>query len=96
MKTMAFLTYFMNDCSLCVCENSKYAKSVVNNSVIVRGEVINDEDSVATNVTNTIPAYVMSTVSINSTYKKVICEIDHYILNTLLLLTILLFMIAIF
>ena len=40
-------------------------------SVIMCNEIINVTDSVSTNVTITVPTNAMSTVSINSDYKKV-------------------------
>ena len=54
----------------CICENSKYLKSIVENSVIC-DEIVSVTDSVSTNVTNMISTNVMSTVSINSGDKKV-------------------------
>ena len=51
--------------SACVCENSRYLKS------IMCDEIINVPYSVETNVTNTIPKNVTSTVSMNSDDKKV-------------------------
>ena len=54
----------------CICENSKYLKSIVENSVIC-DEIVSVTDSVSTNVTNMISTNVMSTVSINSFDKKV-------------------------
>ena len=50
--------------STCICENSRYLKS------IVCDEIINVTDGGLTNVTNTIPTNVTSTVSINSDDKK--------------------------
>ena len=41
----------------CICENSRFLKSIVDNSGI-----INAADSVAANVTNTVPADIMKTV----------------------------------
>ena len=55
----------------CICENSKYLKSIVENSVIICDEIVIVTDSVSTNVTNMISTNVMSTVSINSFAKKV-------------------------
>ena len=54
----------------CICENSKYLKSIVENSVIC-DEIVSVTDSVSTNETNMISTNVMSTVSINSFDKKV-------------------------
>ena len=66
-------------------------------------KIINAADSVSTNMTNTMSAIAMSTVSTNVTTtvsinihnKKVRYKIDCYILNTFLLGTILIFIIAI-
>ena len=55
----------------CICENSKYLKSIVENSVIICDEIVIVTDSVSTNETNMISTNVMSTVSINSFDKKV-------------------------
>ena len=52
-------------------------------------------DIVSTNVTNAIPTSVTSTVSINYDDKKVRYKMDCYILCTVLLMIILLFIIAI-
>ena len=54
----------------CICENSKYLKSIVENSVIC-DEIVSVTDSVSINVTNMISTNVMTTVSINSGDKKV-------------------------
>ena len=51
--------------------------------------------SVSTNVTNTISTNVISTVSICSDDKKVRYKMDCYILHTLLLVIIFLFIIAV-
>ena len=48
--------------SACICEYSKYLKSVVDDSVIVCSEIRSVADSVSTNMTNTIPTNVTSTV----------------------------------
>ena len=57
--------------------------------------IINATESVSTNVTNTISTIVKSTVLINSDYKKVRYKMDCYVLHWFLLVTILLFIIAI-
>ena len=62
--------------SACVCENSRYLKS------IMCDEIPNVTYSVPTNVTDTIPTNVTSSVSINSDDKKVRYEMDCYILHT--------------
>ena len=69
-----------------ICVNSRYLKSIVNNSVIVCDEIIDVTDSVSihvtnivltnatntvlTNVTNIVPANVASTMAINSENKN--------------------------
>ena len=53
----------------CICENSRYWKSIVNDSVILCDEIISTTDSVSANVTNTISINVTGTVSINSNNK---------------------------
>ena len=71
-----------------ICENSKYLKSTIDESVTVCEEIINATDSVSTNmtnVTNTIPTIVTSAVSINSNDKKLRYEMDWCILHTFLL-----------
>ena len=86
----------------CICENDKYFKSIADGSVIVCDKVINATDSVPTNVTNNIPTNitntiskkVVSTVSINSDDKKVRCKMHFYVLHTILLVIIVLFIIA--
>ena len=77
--------------------------SIADSSLIVCDKIINATDSVLygtnctipTNVTNTISTNVASTVSINSDYKKVRYKMDSYILHTVLLVIILLFITAI-
>ena len=71
----------------CVCENSKYSKHIVNDSRIVCDEIIYVMYIVLTNVT--------STASKNSDDKKIRYKVDCYILDTVLLVIILLFIIAI-
>ena len=77
--------------STCIYNNNRYLKSFVVDSVIAFDEIINDADSVSTNVAST----KQTNVSINCDNKKVRYKIDCYILQTFLLVTILLFMIAI-
>ena len=55
----------------CICEGSRYLKSIDNDSVIVCDEFINAMESLSTIVTNTIAINVMTTISINSDNKKV-------------------------
>ena len=81
--------------STCLCENGKYLKSIADTLVSVCDEIINATDNVSTNVTNTIPTNFMSIVSTNVHSKKVGYKMDCYILHTVLLVTILLFIIAI-
>ena len=80
--------------STCICENSRYLKSVDGDLVIVSNKIVNVANSVSTNITNTVPTNVTRTVSINSDYKKVRYKMDYYILHTFLLVTILLFIMA--
>ena len=63
-----------NDYSTCICENSRYLKSIDNDSVIVCDEIINVRDNASTNVTNAIPTNVKRFFSINSDDKKETCE----------------------
>ena len=67
--------------STCICENSRYLKSIVDTLVIVCDEIINSMDSVSTNVTKTIPTNAMSTASIYSDDKKVTCEKSNCLLH---------------
>ena len=71
----------------CICENSKYLKSVADTSVIACDEIIDVMDIVSTKMTNYIAA---STASINSDIKNVRYKIDCYILHTVVLVIILL------
>ena len=48
--------------STCICENSRYLKSIVDDSVVVCNEIINVGDSAWTNLANTISTNVTSTV----------------------------------
>ena len=79
----------------CVCENRRYLQSIVDDLVIVCNEIISVTDSTSRNVTNTILANVMSSVSIKSEDIKVRYKMDCYILHMFLLVTILLFIITI-
>ena len=74
--------------STCICENSKYLKSIADTSVIECEEIITVMDTVSTKTINTIVSNVTSTVSINCHSKKVR---DCYILHTVLLVIILLY-----
>ena len=76
--------------STCICENSRYLKSIVDESVIVC-----ITDGVSTSVTNSVSTNVTRTKSINCDDKKIRYRMDCYILHTYLLVTIILFMIAI-
>ena len=58
-------------------------------------EIINVTDSASKIVTSTIPTSVTSIASINSDDKKVRYKMDYYILYTVSLVIILLFIIAI-
>ena len=49
------------DLSTCICENRRYLKSIVYNSVIVCDRIISIKESVPTNVTNAISTNVTST-----------------------------------
>ena len=77
--------------STCICENSKYLKSIADNSVIKCDEIISAMDVESMKMTNTIP----TNASINCHSEKVRCKIDCYILHTVLLAIILLLIIAI-
>ena len=65
--------------STCICENGKYLKSVANDSKIVCVEIINATDSVSTDFYN----------------KKVSYKMDCFLLHTVWLAIILLFIIAV-
>ena len=77
--------------SPCICENSRYLKSITDTSVIVCDEIISVMDIVSTKITNKLP----TNESINFDDKKVRYKIDCYILHTILLVTILLLIITI-
>ena len=49
--------------STCICENSRYLKSIADNSVILCDEIINNTESAPTIVTNTIATNVTSKFS---------------------------------
>ena len=74
--------------STCICEISKYLKSIADNSVTESDEIVIVMDTVSTTTTtkNTVATNVTSTASINCHSKKVR---DNYILHTVLLETIL-------
>ena len=77
--------------SECICENSKYLKSITDISVITCDEIISLMDIVSTKKTNTIA----TNVSINCHTNKVRYKTDCYILNTVSLTIILLLIITI-
>ena len=84
--------------SICICDNSRYLKCIVDESVIVCDEIVNVKDSASTNVTNTLSTNetnVTSTVPINSDDNIVRYKMNCYILHTFLLMIILLYIIAI-
>ena len=68
-----------------IFENSRYLKSIADESVITGDVGVSVMDRVSTNVT--IPTNVTRTVSINPDNRKVIYKIDYYILHTFLLVT---------
>ena len=45
---------YIQNPSACICENGKYLKSIVDNSILVCNEIIKAADNVSSNVTNTI------------------------------------------
>ena len=56
---------------MCKCEDSWYLKSIFDDTVIACDIILNVTDSVSKNVTNIVPTYVMSAVSIKSDGKIV-------------------------
>ena len=78
--------------STCICESSKYLKSIADTSVNECDEIISVMDIVSTKITNTIATNVASTASIYCHGKKLR---DYYILHTVLLVIILLLIIII-
>ena len=56
--------------STCICESSKYLKSIADTSVIECDENITVMDIVSTKMTNNIATNVTSTASINCLSKK--------------------------
>ena len=78
--------------SACICENSKYLKSVADTSVTECDGIPIAIDNLSTKKTNTIATNITSTDSINCYGKK---GRDCYILHTVLLAIILLLIIII-
>ena len=76
----------------CICENSKYFKSVADTSVTECDEIVIFMYIISIKRTNTIATYITSNPSINCRSKKVR---DCYILHTVLLMTILILIIII-
>ena len=72
--------------STCICQNSKFLRSVADSSVTECDEIVIAMDIVSTKKTNTIATNITNTASINCHCKKVR---DCYILHTVLLVTIL-------
>ena len=79
--------YSWNPCT-CICENSKYLKTIANNLVTECDEIVIVTDILSTKKENTIATNITSTASI----KKVK---DYYTLHTVLLVIILLLIILI-
>ena len=77
--------------SIWICKNGEYSESTIDDSVITCDAIVNAEDSVLTNGS----AYVMSTVSTYFHNNKERYRMDCYILYTVILMIILLFIIAI-
>ena len=67
---MQIIVYSSNP-STCICENSWYLKSIADDTVIACDIILNVTDGVSKNVTNTVPTYVTSAVSIKSDGKIV-------------------------
>ena len=76
-----------------MCENSRYLKSIADDSVIVCDEIINVMNNVSTNVTNTISTNLTNTIPTNVTSTILMNYYEVY-LDMFLLVTILLFMIV--
>ena len=93
---------FRSNASRDTCENSRYLKSFIIESVIVCDKIINITDHVSTNLINTLPTFVTNTIStnvtstvlLNSDNENVICKTDCYILRRFLLVSIFLFIVA--
>ena len=81
------------------CENSKYLKHIVDDSMIARDEIVYVMNIVSTNMANAIKTIMTNTISTNMSTnydrKKVRYKMDCYIFHTVLLMIILLFIIAI-
>ena len=86
-KCCTFKKDYSWNSSTCIFENGKYLRIIVHNSKIVCDEIIYVMDIISANVT--------SAVSTNSDDKKVRYTLVCYILRTVLLVIILLFIIAI-
>ena len=84
--------YYSWNQSPCICQNSKYLKSVSDTSVTECDEIIIVMDNLSTKKTNTIAKNVTSIASINCCSKKVG---DCYILRTISLVIMLLLIITI-
>ena len=69
----------------CICDNSKYFKSIADTSVTECDKIVIVMDNISTKKTDTIATNVTSTASINCNSKKIR---DRYILHTVLLVII--------
>ena len=70
---------------MCVCENSKYLKSIVDDLVILFHKIIIVLKTLSTNDKIVIFANIRSTVSTNSCRKNVTYKMNGYVLYTFLL-----------
>ena len=75
----------------CTCENVEYLATTIEDSVNTCDEIINDTNRVST----IVPKNVTSTFSTNFYNKKVRYKMSCYLIHTVLLVIILLFIIAI-
>ena len=70
----------------CICENSKYFKSIAYTSVIKCDEILTVMDIVSTKFTNTIATNVTGTASINCRSKTVKYFISYTVLLVIILI----------
>ena len=95
-RTYAYEKDYILNPAICICKN---LANTIDDSLITFDKIIYAVDSVSTNVsanvTCTVPMNTANTVSINFDDEKVGYKMNCYILNTVLLVLILLFIIAI-
>ena len=70
--------------SICACDNSKYLESIIDDSVVIRDEIIEVAKTIPSKVTKNIPTKTVITKTISTktiptdfNKERVICKIEN-------------------